>query len=320
MFKKYLSIENHYRQKEIDYFLMNFPELKDETYILQEKVDGSNFQIFITKHEILYGKRSGFLSDDSSFFDWQNVVVKHKLLFEDIQKTLDETSSVRLFCELYGQGIQKRVFYGKEKNIAIFDVCVNDILLSPKEAKTFLQQNNIDNLQIPTIAIVNDLKTALEYNEVFRSLLTPENYSSPNRAEGFVIKPYEKVYRKGNGEVFYIKKKNPDFKEDCVSGVPREEFLSKEEKALNFLFCSYLNENRVLSCYSKEGKIKEKKQIGKYIRIILEDAKQDFIKDHGDQLEGLEDDKLHEIFNKNAGRTILVHLEKTIMEEQTESA
>ena len=42
MFKKFPSIENHYQQKNIDYWLRLYPELKDEDYVITEKLDGAN--------------------------------------------------------------------------------------------------------------------------------------------------------------------------------------------------------------------------------------------------------------------------------------
>ena len=40
MFLKYRSIENHYRQNFIDSFKERFPLLENETFVIQEKIDG----------------------------------------------------------------------------------------------------------------------------------------------------------------------------------------------------------------------------------------------------------------------------------------
>lgn len=40
MFLKYRSIENHYRQNFIDSFKERFPVLENETFVIQEKIDG----------------------------------------------------------------------------------------------------------------------------------------------------------------------------------------------------------------------------------------------------------------------------------------
>lgn len=315
MFKKYNSIENHYRQKEINYYLVKFPELKHETFILEEKIDGSNFQVFINKYMIAFGKRSGFLREDESFFNWQNVMAKYRPYFEKIQKeneTILSGGSIRFFGEIFGPGVQKRVEYGNEKDFKIFDMQVNDAFVSPKVRIEFLENLRMDHMSVPVIAIVEGLDAALNHNEVFNSLLTPAEYKKENLSEGFVIKPYDKVYAKENNEVFFLKKKNEKFSENEVDEKPKQEVLSKEDKSLNYLFLTYLNENRVLSVFSKEGVIKDKKEIGKFINLVLNDAKEDFIKDHGDKLNDLDDKQKHAVFNTNSGKVILPFLMKNI--------
>mgnify|MGYP000105396140 CR=1 FL=1 len=47
-FQKYPSIENSYRQKHIIQWLRHFPDLYNETFLLQEKMHGANIQFEIT--------------------------------------------------------------------------------------------------------------------------------------------------------------------------------------------------------------------------------------------------------------------------------
>ena len=71
-------------------------------------------------------------------------------------------------------------------------------------------------------------------------------------------------------------------------------------------FASYLTENRVLSVFSKQGVISEPKQLGQYIKWVLEDAIIDFKKDHPD----LEiDDKTAKIVF-NGGHLVVMLLKK----------
>ena len=46
-FYKYQSIENHYSNKHINDWVTFNPEMETMKYVLQEKIDGSNFQIYI---------------------------------------------------------------------------------------------------------------------------------------------------------------------------------------------------------------------------------------------------------------------------------
>lgn len=75
MFKKYNSIDNHYQTKEIMRWLSEYPELENETFVLTEKVDGANIQLYFTPDGgFKYGKRSAFLSPDEKFFDLHELV------------------------------------------------------------------------------------------------------------------------------------------------------------------------------------------------------------------------------------------------------
>lgn len=118
-FKKYPSLTNDYRQKEIGWWLDNFPELKEEIYCTTEKIHGANFQVLIESGRITYGKRTSFLSEEDNFFDFQNVMKKYEREFSTLQQMIinsnGEIWSLRLYGELFGGGIQKGVDYGIEK-------------------------------------------------------------------------------------------------------------------------------------------------------------------------------------------------------------
>ena len=40
-----------------------------------------------------------------------------------------------------------------------------------------------------------------------------------------------------------------------------------------------MTENRLINIFSQHGEIQDKKEIGEYIRLLIEDAKKDFLKD-----------------------------------------
>ncbi len=60
-FKKYCSIEDIDFSNEIEKWLRMFPELKNEKYIIQEKIHGSNFSIWINKDGYKLANRTKFL-------------------------------------------------------------------------------------------------------------------------------------------------------------------------------------------------------------------------------------------------------------------
>ena len=295
-FMKYGSLTNHYRQKEIGYWLDNYPSLKDEVFEVTEKIHGANFQVLITKDDIKYGKRSSFLSEGESFFDYQNVMKKYEEDFEKFRQYIIKYSidSIRLFGELFGGKIQKGVDYGQEKHFKLFNIYLDDILQSPQHVGDIFTIANVsEDLHVPKLKHVVGIFEALEYDTKFNSLISNKE---DNICEGVVVKPYRSIYE-NNGSIFYIKKKNEEFKEkskEQKSSTPINDNLLK----LQIEFSAYINENRLDSVVSKEGDIESEKQIGLYIKLLMEDAKEDFIKDFGDQLQHLDKKDLKYLYGK----------------------
>ena len=71
----------------------------------------------------------------------------------------------------------------------------------------------------------------------------------------------------------------------------------------------YLVENRVEGMMSKEGIIKSEKEIGKYIGLIMEDAKKDFIEDNEDLFNKVDPNDRKRIFS-GTGKIIVPMLSK----------
>ena len=84
------------------------------------------------------------------------------------------------------------------------------------------------------------------------------------------------------------------------------EKLSNEEIAFQVIL-PYVNENRVLSVFSKEGEISEPNEIGHYIKMVVEDAINDFEKDY--DCSGLDKNQRKQIF-KSGNKEIVKVLEK----------
>lgn len=286
MFKKYNSIENSYQGKYINRWLANNEGLKTETYIITEKVDGANIQIYFEPNtEYKVGKRSCFIEKDSNFFDIGTVLKDFEEQFKKVQHNVNITNrSVRLYGELYGQGVQKRVNYSDKKSLIFFDVEVNGELHCPRDTMSYLDM--FDLPKVPIIAIKKGIVEALETNETFDTLLNP---IEGNVSEGLVIRPFHKNYHNVD-ELFILKKKSEKFAEKEITKGKVKTFDEGTFK-YNQLFRDYINENRVLSIFSKHGPIKEPKQLGEYIKLILEDATEDFKKDHDLSQFGTKDQK-----------------------------
>ena len=283
--KKYASIENSYREKYIQRLLDWNPKVADFQYVITEKIDGSNIQLlFSPKEKYKVGKRSCFLSEGENFYDIWGTLEKHKDLTDRLQNYVDTFNcSVRVYGELYGEGVQKRINYGEGKKISLFDVVLieegKEKILSQLEMQKFMSQNGLMRYSVPVFKILSNLSQALDFDvDGLASILSP----SKDNVEGVVIKPYTEVTFDYNGGLFYLKKKSEAFEEKMSSKKVKvqKEPVSGELIQLQSEFREYINKNRLLSVFSKEGEIEDPTQIGKYLGLLVNDAKEDFIKDH----------------------------------------
>ena len=87
-FTKFPSLENTYRQKEID--KIQSMKIRDK-WVVTEKVHGANFSFWMTEEHlsvegiglcstvvIKCAKRSGWIEDDEKFFNYQPVLEKYR--------------------------------------------------------------------------------------------------------------------------------------------------------------------------------------------------------------------------------------------------
>ena len=276
MFKKWCSIENVYRQKEIAWWLEQYPELADETYVITEKIHGSSFQWYLRPHqEIQAGSRNQLLKMNGSF---QGAVIAdllkdHDHLLSKLQRMVDARNyTLRLFGELYGKGIQKGVDYGEHKHVLYFGAYMNKEMVPFSVVTAFV----IDpTMVVPVVGMVEGLSTALAFDTQFDSKVLGK---PDNLCEGVVIQPYSHVYESHQGSKFLLKKKNEMFKEKASA--PKSHKMGSEVAQLHAAFMLYITDNRLQSVFSKHGEIDRPGQIGDYIHLVLADAKEDFLKDH----------------------------------------
>jgi Rnl2 family RNA ligase len=306
MFVKYPEIENSYRNKEVQYFLERYPEMEDTEYIIQEKIDGSCISlVFGPDGSFSLAKRSGVVGKDENFHNLQNVVKEKYMDVVAVLQTYakDIKSTLNVYGELFGRGIQKRINYGNEKYIRLFDMRIEGMMLSPIQVEDIFSLLNIEDMLVPNFGIVKGIHRAFEFDvEDKTTLVYPEG---GDFIEGVVIKPiwsYSQLDR-----TYYFKKKSERFAEkskrkERKDGKPVDDFLQDLQNS----FKEYINENRVLSAFSKYGEIDKPDDLGKYIKIVLEDAKSDFLKDN--DVSGLSKDESKYVYN--AGKDIVEILKK----------
>lgn len=302
MFIKYTDIENSYQSKHIQKTLEYHPELKTCKYVATEKLDGSNIQLIfhpgITTIEdmmnsVEFCSRSNKLDKTSNFqgASIPELLERYKEVIRLTQMYANNVEyPINLYGELFGYGIQKRINYGKDKLLSFFDMRIDGYIVSQKDFCSMMEyiteRSGNDFIYIKPFKIFDSLEEALELSPEFESAFSP----TKDRAEGWVIKPWDVA------STFYLKIKSEKFKEKTkVKEIKNKEYSITVNK-LKAYFNGMINENRVLSAFSKIGEIERPDQIGDYVKYVIEDVKNDFLKEYSLE-EDLSQEEKKYIFN-----------------------
>lgn len=295
MFEKYSSLENHYNGKFIEK-IRNAGFDVTEPWVAREKIHGTNFSIIIERDAVTCAKRTGPILAGEDFFGYEIVLKKYNDSIKAVQHTIKEGSSMQIFGEFAGGGIQKGVDYG-EKDFYVFDILVKtaegtnqfvDDYMMETICNTFgfklaplLGRGKFDELS----KLPNDLDVVVHrYNKAIEAHGLKEANSTPfqvevenkNVAEGYVLKPcYPKFFP--NGTRVAIKCKNSKFSEKSKSDKPikAKAVLTDVDKVALSTLAAYATLNRVNNVISKIGQIGPKdfgKVMGLTVQDILEEA------------------------------------------------
>lgn len=281
MFLKYPSLINHTQEKDIQWWLDNYPHLQDATYIAREKFDGANISVLIMPDgSIKVGRRTDWLVEDEKFYDVYGALEKASALIDCFkERAMRNSQHIRLFFELHGRGINKRVYYCEDVVLTLLDVVIDDQWQTPQGLLITLSvdpllANECEIYQNSILGTYQNINDALAASCDFNSTYCDK---SDNPAEGIVIRPWEFNLFNHRGERFVIKKKAESFSENKARlKVYEVQEQTEHQKA----FLEYINDNRVLSVFSKHGPITSQRMIGDYIKLVMDDAKEDFHKDY----------------------------------------
>lgn len=275
---KYPSLTNHYR-------IENFLEIPySGKWVVQEKIHGAN--ISFDNAGNVYSRNQ---KTDENFCNASKAIQSVNLNFNGYDL---------IFGELFGPKIQKGVDYGSEKRILFYDAMLDGKLLTQEQFYKCVPSE----YRVPHFGLFDYFPLNFDIN-INSKLSTKEN----NLIEGVVIKPWDSVLYNRYGELFYIKKKNELFKEK-----QRKKKESLDDKILEMkeLFESYIHPERLESVFSKEGRIQSEKELGKYIKLVLNDAKETMIKEENFKEENYTKKELKAIFN--ASKLIVKLLKKEL--------
>lgn len=313
-FTKFPSLENTYRQKEIDKILVM--NIKDK-WIVTEKVHGANFSFWVYKDsdsgkvDIKCAKRSGWIEEGEKFFDYKSVLEKYRPMLENLRN--DVLDDFVIYGELYGGNIQNGMCYDLEQDFVAFDMrWINEdesLSLPLSKLTTLTLENDFKIPVVPLVGIYNSFEEALAVEESFTSKLIRADFDGAEKhkeAEGVVIEPNAAVYEP-NGSRVYLKKKTNRFLEKGGKSnikhkspvVLQESVKVKLEEALVFL-----NRNRFDSVVSKIGEVSIK-DIGKVMGLLTQDILVDMEKDLEQPVDSWFETKGEkQLFMKNLQKTV----------------
>jgi Rnl2 family RNA ligase len=285
--------------KDIDWWLTQYPNLRNESFTITEKIHGTNIQLIFTPDGMTIASRNRVLPANVDHMGVRAVVDgMRKVLSPLAEHSVIAEETVTLYGELFGPGIMKGVNYGEEKRLLFFDIAFNGVFAADSVLRSQL------DCTVPVLAVVSGLEDALNFASLIPSRLGPD--VADNYVEGVVIKPHNN-YVTNQGSRFVIKKKNDEFKE--VAAMPKLKPPPPDEIVkLHNEFMLYVNDNRLQSVFSKEGEIEEPQQFGHYIRLVISDAKEEFEKDFGDSLAACSKKELRMVYN--AGGAIVKMLKE----------
>lgn len=279
-FIKYPSLINHTAEKDIQWWIDNYPDLHKEIFVIREKFDGANVQILLMPDgSMKIGRRTDWLLEGEKFYDVHSALPAVESLINYFKWfAASSQKPVRLYFELHGKAINKRVWYSDGLDLTLLDVMHGDRWESQSAIEKHLSAVTLPDVYLnifkkTIIGLVTGITEALNASCDFTSLYAPKE---DNLAEGVVIRPWTTDIINHRGEKFVIKKKAESFHEN------KAKFKQVEVKELSeaaIAFKGYINENRLLSVFSKHGVIQKDNQIGDYIKLVMDDAREDFYKD-----------------------------------------
>jgi len=299
-FKKYNSIENSYREKEIEKIREAIN--RTEMFVVSEKIDGCNLSLISNGSDVQVAKRSCVMNGEAKIYNSDIILEKYKnnvLEMANYFKEYYNAKQIQIFGEHFGgmfEGktekgyakIQNRVEYIPFTDFIVFDILVT-FMENNEEKTTFLNWNKINcvckhyGFKVAPELFKGTFEECLEYPNTFNSKI-PEIYGlkSPekNIAEGVVIKPIVDL-RLRNGSRIILKNKNDKFKEKGKSKIQKIKVqLNDTEKEFLNELTKYFEVSRIQSVLSKGDVKLDWKQFGKLSGLFFKDALEDFIKDN----------------------------------------
>lgn len=283
-FQKYPDIENSYREKFKDCI---FSEgLNGGEWVVQEKIHGSNFAVYLDPGSCLSATRRKFLNKGEPFYGYKNLLKRYESPLNNLSEAFNRSSI--LYCEIFGGSylhpgvqpvknaikVQKGVQYCPFNTFMIYDIWIDEKFLPPGEV---IHLGEHVGLPFIPVLFKGSYEDCLNYSNEFQTTI-PQFFGLPeienNICEGIVIKPVEAKFLHGGSRVI-LKSKNERFSEKQkkrkLLPVPLSDMVSEIAENL-FL---YITENRLRNVLSHLGSVTNKD-----FGLVLGEFNKDIFKDY----------------------------------------
>jgi Rnl2 family RNA ligase len=324
-FKKYTTVENTY-----DRDLMEQVRLEgfgDRTFVVQEKVHGSNCCFVTDGQNLRFAKRTGLVEAGEKFYDYEELLARYRdrivSLFARVKSVYADVHTLQIFGEMFGGdyphpdikkdhkvlNIQKGVFYSPIHEFYGFDLYIfgseTSRYLPVDENNAFFEAEHF--LYAKTL-FRGSFDECVHFPNEFQSHIAEWLGLPPiadNICEGVVIRPAEPIYL-GNGLRLLLKSKNSRFaeKKSIKKREPSQHVEPSYSEALKELLPvaeAFVTENRLNNVVSKIGHVSIPKDMGKLIGLLSKDAIEDFLKEYATPYAALE---------KNEQKVLNTHISK----------
>lgn len=321
-FTKYSSIENAYREKYVNFMIVNGFTHEAVKYQVTEKVHGSNFQLWTDGVQVKAGKRSSFLGSNelTGFFNAETVYNRYRenVLRLFVNRLGKDYKAIAVYGELFGgvyphddvervagaSQVQKGIYYNSDNDFLVFDIRVT----LDNGNTTFLNQNLVVEL-VEEFGLLHTpvIATDITFTEAMAIANDSEStvydmFGLPkiddNIIEGTVIKPVEPIFF-NSGERVLLKNKNSKWSEKAKkTKVPKAEikFDGIQREVYDDL-SSRVTENRLRNIISKFGRVGQK-DFGKLLQLMTQDIIEEHTKEADVKLPHIEEKKDRKIITK----------------------
>lgn len=185
-------------------------------WLKTEKIDGTNIRIILTKpdeegqREVLIGSRTLILNKEDKISNQYFSCLEEVNLNKIKEYFKEVNSTVVLYGEGYGAGVQKGGIYAKEKNYRVFDIRIGEAYQDFEYVKKVCIDNQLNLVPLMTEVSEITYKECVDSLKNFTHTLI--NEGDGGQPEGFVYK-FEPVLLNKYGERLTFKVKHKDFRE-----------------------------------------------------------------------------------------------------------